>query len=88
MTGKDKADVSRDTNLLINKGLLKKNLNGDNAYRAKLILSEEGKKVTENLVVKISEAVRQVGLNTTEENRNNFCHVQLEQKALLMRRIA
>lgn len=71
-TGKDKADVSRDTNLLIKKGLIKKTSAGGNTYRAKLSLTDTGKELAEKLSLKICEAVEQVGLDTTEESRNEF----------------
>lgn len=71
-TGKDKADVSRDINLLISKGLVKKTLISDSTYRAKISLTQEGRELAERIAEKVNAAVMAVGLAGDDTERESF----------------
>ncbi len=71
-TGKDKADVSRDINLLIKKGLVKRTTVSGNAYRAKLSLTAEGEDLARKVKGKVAQAVSVVGFTAEDEERETF----------------
>ena len=66
---RDKADVSRAVSLMEKKGLVTKE--GAN-YRALIKLTEEGKKVAEQIKARAESAVEQGGKGLTDEQRTAF----------------
>lgn len=72
LCGKNKADVSRMVAILQRRGLVKKNAVGNNMYRAKLILTEEGKMAAEEVRKRAEVAVEMAGSGLTVEEREIF----------------
>lgn len=68
--GKDKADVSRMTSILEEKGLITRE--GAKSYRAPLKITEEGKKAAEFVKQKAAMAVEIAGGDLTDEDRVVF----------------
>lgn len=73
--GKDKADVSRDIAALEQSGLVKRVCSSGSAYRAKIVLTEQGKQLTEKVVRKAELAVNCIGHDLKEEERQCFYRV-------------
>ena len=71
---KDKADVSRMVNILGRKGLVRKKAIGGNLYRAKLLLTEAGKRVAEHVQQRTVLAVERAGSGLSEKEREVFYH--------------
>ena len=69
---KNKADVSRMVAILEKKGLVRKEAVGGNLYRARLLLTEEGKLAAEHVQQRASVAVELAGSGMTEEERDVF----------------
>lgn len=69
---RDKADVSRSVSLMENNGLIIKESNNKNLYRAKIMLTEKGKAAAENISRRACLAVETAGGNVSEENRTIF----------------
>ena len=78
---KNKADVSRMVAILEKKGLVTKNAVGGNRYRAKLLLTDAGKKAAEYVRDRAVVAVEQAGSGMTDEEREVFyrCLEQITQ---------
>lgn len=72
LCSRDKSDVSRAISVMEKKGLAKKEGINQNLYRAKLTLTDDGKKVAEHINEKARIAVEFVGKDLSEENRKNF----------------
>ncbi len=70
LCSKDKADVSRAVNAMEKKGFIKRQ--GENAYRAKLMLTETGKALAAQITNKAILAVEIAGKGLTEEMRTVF----------------
>ncbi len=70
--GKNKADVSRMVAILEKKGLVKKVAVGSNMYRAKLMLTEEGRKAAQHVRERAALAVELAGSGLTDEEREIF----------------
>lgn len=70
MCGRDKADVSRALAAMEKKGFIVKQ--GDNAYRAKLILTENGKAVAKQITGRAALAVEMAGKGLSNEMRTVF----------------
>lgn len=68
--GRDKADVSRGISLMEKQGLVKRE--GDNAYRAKLSLTQAGMDAAEHIAGRASVAVELAGRDLTEKDREVF----------------
>lgn len=68
LCGRDKADISRAIAVLESKGMLTKQVGSTNLYRAKLILTDYGKAITESIVKKalIAEQIAGAGLSLDE----------------------
>ena len=77
---KNKADVSRMVSILEKKGLVRKEAVGGNLYRAKLLLTEDGKKAAEHVRERAAVAVEMAGVDLSDEARESFYTV-LEQIA-------
>ena len=69
---KNKADVSRMVGILEKRGLVYKEANGGNLYRAKLLLTEEGKRATEQVQARAALAVELAGFGMSDEDREIF----------------
>ena len=69
---KNKADVSRMVAILEKKGLVRKEAIGGNLYRAKLLLTEEGKQAAEHVQQKAALAVELAGSGMTDADREIF----------------
>lgn len=63
--GRDKADVSRDVSMLAKAGLVTRS----GGYRARIRLTDEGRRITQEIIRKAECAVSLVGQNLTEEER-------------------
>ena len=72
--GKDKADVSRMTSILQEKGLVKREDVNQNSYRALIKLTEEGEKAAEHVRKRAAVAVEIGGSELTDEERTIFYH--------------
>lgn len=72
LCGKDKADVSRMVAILEKKGLVRKEAQGGNLYRAKLLLTEEGKNAAEQVQQRAAVAVELAGSGMSEDEREVF----------------
>ena len=70
--GKNKADVSRMVSILEKKGLVKKVATGSNMYRAKLMLTDEGRLAAQHVRQRAAVAVELAGSGLTEEERETF----------------
>ncbi len=75
---KNKADVSRMVSILEKKGLVRKESTGGNLYRARLLLTDEGKQAAEHVRERAALAVELAGAGLSDENRENF-YTALEQ---------
>ena len=69
---KNKADVSRMVAILEKKGLVRKEAIGGNRYRAKLLLTVEGKQAAEHVQQRAAVAVELAGSGMSEEERQVF----------------
>lgn len=69
---KNKADVSRMVSILDKKGLLQKKEVGRNGYRAKLLLTQEGKQAAEYVRSLAAMVVRQAGAGLSDSDREVF----------------
>lgn len=69
---KNKADVSRMVAILGKKGLVRKEAIGGNLYRAKLLLTEEGKQAAEHVQQRAALAVELAGSGMTDSDREVF----------------
>lgn len=75
---KNKADVSRMLSILEKKGLVRKEAVGGNLYRAKLLLTEDGKHAAEHVRERAAVAVELAGTGLSDEVRESF-YTALEQ---------
>lgn len=69
---KNKADVSRMVSILEKKGLVKKEAVGGNLYRAKLLLTQEGRHAAEQVRKNAALAVELAGAGMTDSEREVF----------------
>ena len=69
---KNKADVSRMVSILEKKGLVKKESVGGNRYRAKLVLTQEGRNAAQQVRKHAALAVEMAGTGMTDEDREIF----------------
>lgn len=69
---RDKADVSRAMSAMEKKGFVRKDIINNKAYRARMVLTEEGRKVAESINDRVDVAVRLGGEGLTEEERKIF----------------
>ena len=75
---KNKADVSRMVSILEKKGLVRREATGGNLYRAKLLLTDEGKQAAEHVRRRAAIAVELAGAGLSDETREIF-YAALEQ---------
>ena len=69
---KNKADVSRMVSILEKKGLVKKEAVGGNLYRAKLMLTQEGRAAAEHVQKRAAVAVELAGSGMQQQEREVF----------------
>lgn len=69
---KNKADVSRMVTILEKKGLVRKEAVGGNLYRAKLLLTDDGKLAAEHVQGRAALAVELAGSGMTDIDRETF----------------
>ena len=69
---KNKADVSRMVSILEKKGLVRKEAVGGNLYRAKLLLTVDGKLAAEHVQGRAALAVELAGSGMTDAERETF----------------
>ena len=69
---KNKADVSRMVAILEKKGLVRKERMGGNVYRARLLLTEEGRLAAEHVRGRAAVAVEMAGCGMSDEEREIF----------------
>ena len=69
---KNKADVSRMVSILEKKGLVRKEAVGGNLYRAKLLLTDDGKLAAEHVQSRAALAVELAGSGMTDAERETF----------------
>ena len=69
---KDKAAISRTLSELEKQGLVQKKKDGDNAYRAPVLLTEAGREASARVEQLAQMAVEQAGVGLTEERRAVF----------------
>lgn len=72
LCGKNKADVSRMIAILEKKGLVQKIAIGKNMYRAKLMLTDEGRQAAEHVRKRAAVAVELAGSGLSSEEREIF----------------
>lgn len=72
LCGKNKADVSRMVAILEKKDLVRKEAVGGNFYRAKLLLTQEGRAAAEHVQRRAALAVELAGSGMTEKDREIF----------------
>ena len=72
LCGKNKSDVSRMISIMERKGLVRKVAVGENFYRAKLLLTDEGKQAAEHVQRRAALAVELAGGGMTEADREVF----------------
>lgn len=71
---RDKAEASRVISEMEKKGLVVREMENGNAYRAKIRLTKEGKKATYELRERIKLAVEKGGSGLSDEEREHFYH--------------
>ena len=69
LCGKNKADVSRMVSILEKKGLVQKETSGGNMYRARLVLTQEGKAAARHVQERAALAVELGGAGLSETER-------------------
>lgn len=69
---RDKADVSRAMAAMEKKGFVKRETVKGSVYRARMVLTEEGRKAAEKINARVDLIVRLGGQGLTEEQRENF----------------
>ena len=72
LCGKNKSDVSRMISIMEKKGLVRKVAVGENFYRAKLLLTDEGKQAAEHVQRRAALAVELAGAGMTDTDREVF----------------
>ena len=72
LSGKDKADVSRMVAVLEKKGMLEKQAVGENMYRARLKLTEQGRKAARHVQERAAVAVERAGAGLSDGDRAIF----------------
>lgn len=69
---KDKAAISRIVAEMENKGLITRESDKNNLYRAKLVLTEEGKKAADFVCERAEKAVTAAGMGLGDDDRKIF----------------
>jgi len=69
---KDKAAVSRAMTEMESRGLIARRMENDSLYRARMVLTEEGRKASDYVAQRAQVAVDTAGKGLTEEDRRVF----------------
>ncbi|MBQ9968369.1 MAG: MarR family transcriptional regulator [Oscillospiraceae bacterium] len=79
---KNKADVSRMTSILEEKGFLRRQNMDGKLYRAKLVLTQEGRRAAEHIRRRAAVAVEMAGAGISDADRETFyrCLEQIAEK--------
>lgn len=85
--GRDKADVSRAAAVLESKGLLRKQAGSSNLYRAKLVLTDYGSAITDEILKRAEVAEECAGEGLDEDSRG-ILYDSLEKVIANMRRLS
>ena len=72
LSDRDKAGISRIVTEMEENGLITRQCNKDNFYRAKLILTDKGKEIASHVQKKAIEAVGEAGDGISDEDRRVF----------------
>ncbi len=72
---KNKADVSRMISILEKKGLVERQATGGSMYRARLRLTEEGRRAAQHVRKRAALGVELAGAGLSQEDRENFYNV-------------
>jgi len=72
LCGKNKADVSRMISIMEKKGLVRREGVGGNLYRARLLLTDEGRRAAEHVRERAAIAVELAGAGLSNETREIF----------------
>ncbi len=72
LSDRDKAGISRIVTEMEENGLITRQCNKDNFYRAKLILTDRGKEIANHVQKKAIEAVGEAGAGISDEDRRVF----------------
>lgn len=72
LCGKNKADVSRMISILEKKGLVRRETIAGKLYRAKLLLTEEGRRAAAHVQGRAALAVELAGSGMTDTDRETF----------------
>ena len=72
LSDRDKAGISRIVTEMEENGLITRQCNKDNFYRAKLILTDKGKEIANHVQKKAIEAVGEAGAGISDEDRRVF----------------
>ena len=72
LSDRDKAGISRTLAEMEENGLVSRQTNKNNFYRAKLVLTEKGKEVADFVREKAISAVSEAGAGISDENRRIF----------------
>ena len=72
LSDRDKAAVSRIVAEMVDKGLVVRESANDNLYRAKIKLTDEGRRVADHVAERAVAAVEAGGQGLTDENRTAF----------------
>lgn len=85
--GRDKADISRAAAILESKGLLRKQAGSSNLYRAKLVLTDYGNEITNEILERAEIAEAKAGEGLDEQSRT-VLYESLEKVIENMRRLS
>lgn len=72
LSDRDKAGISRIVTEMEENGLIQKQSNRDNFYRARLILTEKGKEIARHVQESAIAAVTEAGAGISDEDRKVF----------------
>lgn len=75
LCGRDKADVSRAVAVMESKGILEKVAGSKSLYRAKLVLTDYGRAITESVVKKAEYAEAFAGAGLSDDRREALYEV-------------
>ena len=72
LSDRDKAGISRIVTEMEENGLIKRQCSRDNFYRARLILTDKGKKIAQHVQKSAIAAVTEAGAGISDEDRKVF----------------
>lgn len=72
LCSRDKADVSRTMNTMEQKGFVKRVAEDNKLYRARMVLTDEGRQAAESVNARVGKAVELGGKGLTDQERETF----------------